>query len=142
MKRFLLFALSIVALCGFARADRGTAVEFGQLPQKAQTFITDNFSQADISSVTQERDGDYNVFFTTGVKIEFDRNGDWDSVEGRGISVAFAPKAIQDYLNEKHAGVKVVEIDRDLRDKEIEVKLAGGIEIEFDLNGAFKRYDR
>ena len=142
MKRFLLFALSIVALCGFARADRGTAVEFGQLPQKAQTFITDNFSQADISSVTQERDGDYNVFFTTGVKIEFDRNGDWDSVVGRGISVAFAPKAIQDYLNEKHVGVKVVEIDRDLRDKEIEVKLAGGIEIEFDLNGAFKRYDR
>ena len=142
MKRFLLFALSIVALCGFARADRGTAVEFGQLPQKAQTFITDNFSQADISSVTQERDGDYNVFFTTGVKIEFDRNGDWDSVEGRGISVTFAPKAIQNYLNEKHAGVIVVEIDRDFRDKEIEVKLAGGIEIEFDLNGAFKRYDR
>ena len=142
MKRFLLFALSIVALCGFARADRGTAVEFGQLPQKAQTFITDNFSQADISSVTQERDGDYNVFFTTGVKVEFDRNGEWDSVKGNDISVAFAPKAIQNYLNEKHAGVKVVEIDRDFRDKEIEVKLAGGIEIEFDLNGAFKRYDR
>ena len=143
MKRFLLFALSIVALCGFARADRGTAVEFGQLPQKAQTFITDNFSKADISSVTQERDGDYNVFFTTGVKIEFDRNGDWDSVEGRGdISVAFAPKAVQNYLNEKHAGVKVVEIDRDFRDKEIEVKLADRIEIEFDLNGNFKRYDR
>ena len=55
MKRFLLFALSIVALCGFARADRGAAVDFGQLPQKAQTFITDNFSKADISSVTQER---------------------------------------------------------------------------------------
>ena len=133
----------MVALCGIAMAARGTAIEFGQLPQKAQTFITDNFSQADVASVTQEQDdNDYNVFFTTGVKIEFNRNGDWDSVKGNGISVAFVPTAIQNFLNEKHAGVKVVKIDRDFRDKEIEVKLANGIEIKFDLNGAFKRYDR
>ena len=143
MKHFLVLALSMVALCGIAMAARGTAIEFGQLPQKAQTFITDNFSKADVASVTQEQDdNDYDVFFTNGVKVEFDRNGEWDSVKGNDISVAFAPKAIQNYLNEKHAGVKVVEIDRDFRDKEIEVKLADGIEIEFDLNGNFKRYDR
>ncbi|MBQ3350918.1 MAG: PepSY-like domain-containing protein [Thermoguttaceae bacterium] len=143
MKHFLVLALSMVALCGIAMAARGTAIDFGQLPQKAQAFITDNFSKADVASVTQEQDdSDYDVVFTNGVKVEFDRNGEWDSVKGNDISVAFVPKAIQNYLNEKHAGVKVVEIDRDFRDKEIEVKLADGIEIEFDWNGNFKRYDR
>ena len=143
MKHLLVLALSMVALCSIAMADRGTSIKFEQLPLKAQTFITDNFSKADVASVTQELDdSDYDVFFTNGVKVEFDRNGEWDSVKGYDISVAFVPKAIQNYLNEKHAGVKVVEIDRDLRDKEIEVKLADGIEIEFDLNGNFKRYDR
>ena len=143
MKHLLVLALSMVALCGIAMAARGTAIEFGQLPQKAQAFITDNFSKADVSSVTQEQDdSDYNVFFTTGVKVEFDRNGEWDSVKGNGISVAFAPQAIQNFLNEKHAGVKVIEIDRDFRYKEIEVTLANGQEIKFDFNGAFKRYER
>ena len=143
MKHLLVLALSMVALCGIAMADRGTSIKFEQLPLKAQAFITDNFSKADVSSVTQEQDdSDYNVFFTTGVKVEFDRNGEWDSVQGNGISVAFVPKAIQNYLNEKHAGVKVMEIDRDLRFNEIEVDLANGLEIKFDLNGNFKRYDQ
>ena len=133
----------MVALCSIAMADRGTSIKFEQLPLKAQTFITDNFSKADVATVTQELDdSDYNVFFTNGVKVEFDRNGDWDSVKGNGISVAFAPQAIQNFLNEKHAGVKVIEIDRDFRYKEIEVNLANGLEIKFDFNGAFKRYDR
>lgn len=143
MKHLLVLALSMVAMCGIAMADRGTSIKFEQLPQKAQTFITDNFSKADVATVTQELDdSDYNVFFTNGVKVEFDRNGDWDSVKGNGISVAFAPQAIQNFLNEKHAGVKVLEIDRDFRYKEIEVTLANGLEIKFDFNGAFKRYDR
>ncbi len=143
MKHLLVLALSMVALCSIAMADRGTSIKFEQLPLKAQTFITDNFSKADVATVTQELDdSDYNVFFTNGVKVEFDRNGDWDSVKGNGISVAFAPQAIQNFLNEKHAGVKVIEIDRDFRYKEIEVNLANGLEIKFDFNGAFKRYDR
>ena len=133
----------MVALCSIAMADRGTSIKFEQLPLKAQTFITDNFSKADVATVTQELDdSDYNVFFTNGVKVEFDRNGDWDSVKGNGISVAFAPQAIQNFLNEKHAGVKVIEIDRDFRYKEIEVNLANGLEIKFDFNGSFKRYER
>ena len=143
MKHLLVLALSMVALCSIAMADRGTSIKFEQLPLKAQTFITDNFSKADVATVTQELDdSDYNVFFTNGVKVEFDRNGDWDSVKGNGISVAFAPQAIQNFLNEKHADVKVIEIDRDFRYKEIEVNLANGLEIKFDFNGAFKRYDR
>ena len=143
MKHFLVLALSMVALCGIAMAARGTAIDFGQLPQKAQAFITDNYSNADVASVTKEQDdNDYDVFFTNGVKVEFDRNGEWDSVKGNDISVAFAPKAIQTFLNEKHAGVKVIEIDRDFRYKEIEVTLANGLEIKLDFNGAFKRYER
>ncbi len=143
MKHFLVLALSMVALCSIAMADRGTSIKFEQLPLKAQTFITDNFSKADVASVTKEQDdSDYDVIFTNGVKVEFDRNGEWDSVKGNGISVAFAPQAILNFLNEKHAGVKVIEIDRDFRYKEIEVNLANGLEIKFDFNGAFKRYDR
>ena len=143
MKHLLVLALSMVALCGIAMADRGTSIQFEQLPLKAQTFITDNFAKADVLSVTKENDeGEYNVFFGSGVKVEFTHKGEWDSVKGNGISVAFAPQAIQNFLNEKHAGVKVIEIDRDFRYKEIEVNLANGLEIKFDFNGAFKRYDR
>ena len=143
MKHLLVLALSMVALCGIAMADRGTSIQFEQLPLKAQTFITDNFAKADVLSVTKENDeGEYNVFLNSGVKVEFNRNGEWDSVKGNGISVAFAPQAIQNFLNEKHAGVKVIEIDRDFRYKEIEVTLANGLEIKFDFNGAFKRYER
>ena len=144
MKHFLIAALSIVTLCSLAKADDDdSAISFAQLPQKAQAFVNANYSQADISYIVWERDdNEYSVFFNQGVKIEFNGRGDWKSVSGIDISVRFAPNAIQRYLSEKHAGAKVMKIERDWGDNEIEVKLNTGVEIKFDLNGNLKYYDR
>lgn len=143
MKRFLILMLSIVASCGLAVADSEVAINFSQLPQKAQSFITTHFSQAEVSRVLKDQeDGDYDVYFNNGVKIEFTYNGEWESVNGFDITTSFAPKALQNYLAQKHAAAKVVKIDRDFGDNEIEVKLNNGIEAVFDLNGNFKYYDR
>ena len=76
----------------------------------------------------------YEVVFTNGDKVEFDRDGRWKEISCKQSSVppALVPAAISRYVKSHYAGRRIVKLERDR--KEFEVNLDNGVEITFNKN--------
>ena len=115
-----------------------------RLPDEARTFIGRYFATAEISLATMDKelwDTTYEVFFTDGSKVEFDRNGQWKEIDckyGR-VPDGAVPEEIARFIAANHADRYIKEIDRDKRD--YEVKLDNGLELKFDLRFRLIGYD-
>ena len=79
MKRFLAFALAIIALSVTTlRADYDRIIEFRELPKTAQQFVTKYFAGREPVLVKQDRDfmsTTYEVTLSDGTEIDFFSNG-------------------------------------------------------------------
>lgn len=137
MRKIQYFILLAVMLSvGFvAKADKERVITFQELPQAAKELIKTNFSGKAPMVVTVDLD-DYEVYFESGEKIEFGKNGQWKEIvcKGTGIPAAIVPNQIKNQVKKSYPSAKIVKIERDHRG--YEVKLNNGIEIEFDK--AFK----
>lgn len=143
MKKLLvLFFALTTSFSAFAADDK--PISFEQLPNTAQNFITEHFKVADIALATVEReffDTTYEVFFSDGCKIEFDKKGQWTDIDckyGR-VPDAAVPEAIMNHIQKNHPERYVKEIDRDTRD--YEVQLDNGLELKFNLRFQLIGYD-
>ena len=74
----------------------------------------------------------YDVIFTDGSKVEFDRKGDWTEVDCLAIPLppGIVPKAITEAVKSQYPDAKVTKIERDHR--EYEVKLTNRVELTFN----------
>ena len=81
----------------------------------------------------------YDVIFSNGNNIEFDRNGEWEDIDCKSSFVpnAIVPNKIKSYVSSNYPGMRIIKIDRDR--KEYGVDLSNGIELTFDKN--FKLID-
>lgn len=116
-----------------------------KLPQTAQKFISDNFSQNSIDYVKMDKETfstDYKVKFTNGVEVEFDSKGKWMEVDGNktNIPTGFIQKSILTYVKGKFPNAQIEKIEKGRFGKQ-EVKLSNGLELEFNSKGEFKRID-
>lgn len=146
MKKMILsLVLIIVALSSTAVAQADDrAVTINQLPTKAQQFIKQYFPQNTVSYAKQDTDlfdGEFEVTFTDGNNVEFLKNGEWKNVECRNSAVpaAIVPQTIKDYVAKNHTNIKIIKIERDSR--EYEINLSDGRELKFDSKGKFVCYD-
>ncbi len=144
MKR--VFIVLIVAFMFFScESSNSRVLDFHQLPAKAQSFIKTHFADKEVTLVFCDDDfvdKDYEVSFTDGTKVDFDRKGEWVSVDmGKNGSVpaAIMPANINSYVAARHPNSHVVDIDKDFW--EFKVELNNGVEILFEKDGDFKRYD-
>ena len=143
-KMFLLLVVSIMAVMPML-ADNDKMITREELPEKAQMFIDEHFANVDILYAKAERDmgviTSYDVVMEGDVKIEFNRSGEWESVDcNRGrVPDSVLPKAVLDYVTKKFAKAYVVEIERDMMG--YDVKLSNDLDLEFDKNGKFLRVD-
>lgn len=115
------------------------------LPEAARTTIANN-CKAQVSVVKIDKDfgrvSEYEVILTDGTEISFDRNGNWDNVEtnnAKSVPAGFIPKAVSEYVSKNHKGTRIVGIDKERSGYDVD--LSNGIEIKFDKNGVFLRYD-
>ena len=74
----------------------------------------------------------YDVVFTNGEKVEFDKAGEWTEVKCQQSEVPaqIIPEAIRTYVKTNYPDTKIVQIEKDK--KEYEVKLSNRWEIKFD----------
>lgn len=143
MKKIIVIALAVFSfgiITANADNDRLTVKE--NLPKKAQLFIDTHFENAKITYVKDERDyleRSYEVLFADGVKVEFNRNGEWKEVDSRSSSVpaAIVPVQITKYVNENYPDAKILQIERDRVDYEL--RLSNSLELTF--NKKFKIVD-
>ncbi|MDE6110012.1 MAG: PepSY-like domain-containing protein [Muribaculaceae bacterium] len=146
MKRILLILAAAAGLSLAASARGNYAHDASVLPEAARTVIANN-CKAKVSLVkvekTMGRIDEYEVILTDGTEITFDRNGNWENVEtarNKQVPDAFLPKSIKTYVARNHKGTKIVGIEKERNG--FEVELSNGIDMKFDKNGEFLRYDK
>ena len=126
MKKLL---LSIVCLClfnvsVFADDDKPTTV--AQMPQAAQQFISKYFSGKKVSLAKVDNgilDKSYDVIFTNGDKVEFDRKGNWTDVDCKYsvVPVGIVPTEIVKSVKSKYPDAKIIQIERDNRHYDVDL---------------------
>lgn len=144
MKKIMMLIVCVMFMGTAARADDDKPVTVNQLPQAAQEFINQYFANISVSYAKVEEDfagKTYDVIFSNGSKVEFNRKGMWTDVncQREAVPSGVVPTAILSYVSDNHGDANVVEIDRDKID--FELKLSNGAELVFDLKGKFVRFD-
>lgn len=142
-KLMLLFAILACVFCASARDSYSH--DAGILPVAAQTTLKNNF-KAKVSHIKIEKDfghiTEYDVVMTDGSEISFDSKGNWKEIEvGQKSSVpsAFIPAAISTYVKANQKNAKIVGIEKHRSGYEVE--LSNGVEMKFNSEGKFLRYD-
>jgi hypothetical protein len=143
-KLFLLLVVSIVGMAPML-ADNDKMITREELPKEAQMFLTQHFEGIEVLYAKADRDmgvvTSYDVVLKGDVKVEFNRSGDWTSVdcEKGQVPDSVLPRGVLDYVTKRFAEAYVVEIEKGLRG--YEVKLSNDIDLEFDKDGKFMRVD-
>lgn len=135
MKKIFLALACVCTLATTACADNYQPVNQDQLPEKAQTFLATYFPEAKISLARKEIDVmeiSYDVIFTDGSKVEFDRKGNWTEVDclTNPLPSGIVPEAIERLIRTQYPDAKATKIERDHR--EVEVKLNNRVELTFN----------
>ena len=123
MKKLVFLLVCLFTLQTVARADDDKPIQVTQMPQLAQQFIKQHFSDSKVALAKMESDflyKSYEVIFTNGNKVEFDKKGNWEEVDCKHTSVTT-----------NYPDAKVLKIERDKKD--YEVKLSNRTELKFDL---------
>ena len=143
-KMFLLLIISLIGMMPLL-ADNDKAITRNELPEQAQAFIDKHFVGVEVLYAKAERDmgviTSYDVVLNGNVKIEFNRSGEWTSVdcERNQVPNGVLPQGVLDYVTKKFAKSYVVEIERGLLG--YDVKLNNDLDLDFDKNGKFLRVD-
>lgn len=146
IKKILLSLVAILGISTAAMAGDSYTHDVNVLPKAARTIIADNF-KSEISVIKIDKDfgriSEYDVILTNGTEITFDRNGNWENIEVSRegtIPAKFIPKAISDYVKTHQSAAKIVGIDKERSGYEVE--LSNGVEMKFNKEGKFLRYDK
>lgn len=131
----MLILACVFTLVTNANADNYRPINVSQLPEKAQTFLTTYFPEAKVSLARKEFDVtelSYDVIFTNGGKVEFDRKGEWTEVDclTQPLPAGIVPATIEKVIKEQYPDAKATKIERDRR--EIDVKLSNRVELTFN----------
>lgn len=146
IRKLLIAIIAILSVSVSATARDTYARDASVLPKSAQTILANNFkSKVSIVKIDKSfgRVSEYEVVLTDGTEITFDRNGNWDNIEVANtgaIPSALIPEAISGYVKKNQPGQKIIGIDKERSGYEIE--LSNGVEIKFDHQGQFVRYDK
>lgn len=133
-KLALLFAIAF-AFQTAVFADNDKPITISQLPQPAQQFINKHFNGKSVAIAKIESgiiERSYDVIFTNGDKLEFDRKGNWTDIDCKysEVPATAVPAQITDYVKKNHAGVKIIKIEREKNRHDVD--LSNGWELTFD----------
>lgn len=134
-KTALVALVALVAFCATTMADNDRPVAVSQLPAQAQQIVKTYFGTKKVAMAKVESGvatKSYDVVFTDGTKLEFDRSGRWKEIDaaGKAVPARLIPATISTYVKQNYPGVTIVKIEKDR--KEYEVKLKTGLEIKFN----------
>ena len=142
MSFFMAIMASLTTLASCEKNDEFLTLEL--LPQAAQQCIETHFGDLAISSVVKDYDEftySYDVYFTNGNKIEFNRSGEWTDIDCRYTKVpdSIVPAGILSYVNANYPSNDIDQISVDRR--YYEVDLDNGVDLVFTKSGDFVRVD-
>ena len=136
MKKFTFLFVCLFAMSLNVLASNDKPIQVTEMPKAAQAFIKSHFADQSVAVAKVENDfmnKSYDVIFTNGDKVEFDKKGNWTNVdcEHTQVPVAILPEAIRQYVAKNYPDAKVLKIEVTGR-KGYDVELSNGFELEFD----------
>lgn len=144
MKKLVLLTLMVFSLIACESQEK-KEINFSSLPQKSQQFINQHFADKTIQIIFMEKeifDKEYEVIFVDGSKIEFNKNGSWKEVESKfrpGVPLTFIKEGIVSHISTRFPYAFIESISYEHR--RYEVDLSNDVEMIFDSEGRFLRYD-
>lgn len=137
MKRFLILLVCVFGLQTLVKADNEKLIQISQLPATAQQFIQNHFAGSTVAVAKMNDDyfdKSYDVIFSNGDKVEFDKKGEWTEIKSKTgtVPAGAVPAPIQKQVSEKYPDARIIGIERDRR--QYEVQLSSGWELTFDKN--------
>lgn len=129
--------MGVLMISAPAYADNDKPIDVAQLPVSAQKVLKANFADKKVAMAKMETgifEKSYDVVFTNGEKIEFDRNGNWTDISCKlsAVPSALIPAAIKTYATTNYPDTRILKIEKDRG--EYEIKLSNGLEITFNKN--------
>ena len=138
MKKFL--ALLFMAFLTIQATFAGDVItqDAKQLPLVARNFINRHFTRPQISYIKIDSEflsKKYEVVLSDRTKIEFNGDGEWEEVDGRGDNTptSIIPAHIKQYVEANYPGVSFTKIERDRG--EVEVELTNRLSLTFNKKG-------
>lgn len=144
MKKIVFIALLSFFSFQILSAQETVTQDTKKLPQKAQDFITQHFSDEKISYIKIDEELlniDYDVIFVSGKELEFAKDGEWKEVDCKNSAVpsAIIPANMLQYVNQNFNGQYITKIEK--KYNHYEVELSNNLELEFGKSGNFLRVD-
>ncbi|MGL5682030.1 MAG: PepSY-like domain-containing protein [Marinifilaceae bacterium] len=135
IKKLLLVCACVGTFSFMAKADNDITVPFEQMPSKIKTFVKQNFGKQSVVLCKLDDDlfdANYDVYFDNGVKLEFNKRGEWKEVSCKKSEVpsAIIPNSILAFVKNKFNDTRVVKIERGA--KYYEIELCNNTELKFD----------
>lgn len=142
MKKISFLVAALAAVC-MAVSGCEKVIPAASLPQEVQTFIRTNFEGVAVS-YAKSSPGEYEVLLMDGSELEFNKNGQWKSVEMKHSAVpacvlAMLPASILSYVEASFPGVPFEKVKKLRRGYKVE--LANDLELTFNGEGVFKSID-
>lgn len=136
MKRLAFLFVCVFALNLVTLAANDKPIQFEEMPKQAQSFVKKYFSAHSVALIKMETDfmsKSYDVIFTNGDKLEFDKKGNWTNIdcEHSAVPAELVPDTVRGYVEKQYPAAKVVKLELTDR-KGYEVELSNGVDIEFD----------
>lgn len=134
--RILMIAICCMVSCNIvANAGNNKPISVNALPAKAQTLLSNYFSDQKVMLATIESgvsSRSYDVVLQNGTKLEFDKKGNLTEIDCKKGTVPnlLIPQAIKNYLKDNYAGESVKKIE--MNKKEYEVELSNGLDLTFN----------
>lgn len=115
------------------------------LPPAARATVT-NYFKGGVSVVKLDKTlgqvKEYEVTLNDGTHIEFDRNGNWKDIEapqGKSVPKDIVPAMVLREVTSRQPRQKIESLKKTRRGYEVE--LNNGVEMKFNSDGKFLRYD-
>ena len=144
MKKVFISILIMAFALSLDACRDGKPLSFDQLPQNAQSVITEYFSKEGVLLVKLDKDDlqtEYEVKLKDGIELSFDRKGNLTKVDCQQQRVpdGLVPEKVRAYVNANYPNAFITEWGKD--DLRWKAELNNGLELVFNNNGEFLRYD-
>ena len=130
-KFFMLMAAMMLTFNVALMADDNRVITYDQLPQTAKTLLSQHFAKKVPLVVTMDWD-EYEILYQSGEKVEFNKKGEWKSIDCRVSAVpsVLIPEQIKSHIKATFPGTTIIKLERDRRG--YGVKLNNGLEVEYN----------
>jgi hypothetical protein len=130
-KFFMLMAAMMLTFNVAMMADDNRVITYDQLPQTAKTLLSQHFAKKVPLVVTMDWD-EYEILYQSGEKVEFNKRGEWKSIDCRvsAVPTVLIPEQIKSHIKATFPGTTIIKLERDRRG--YGVKLNNGLEVEYN----------